>query len=406
LSERRARRVDDVRVLSFGAFIAGNTSASILADLGADVVKIEARARPEVLRNPAYNFGTAQIVEPSGVPNTVMLADLAHSTRGLSLEMNTDAGRALFKRLVAVADVVIENFGEHTMRNWGCSFDDLTAVNPRLVMVSLSGYGRTGPHANYLAYASNISNATGLTATWGYQHGTHSDYITAAHAALAVLAALEHVDQSGTGVRIDIAQTEALGAVMAPIYLDALNNGRDTPPAHNDVPGSLFTGVFASRGHDRWLAIELEDVDDWTSLCTVLDRGDLRIEHERDADGARGALSDAVAAWAAERSPHTAAHVLQRAGLAAAPVSDTEDIVRDPQLRTRGAFVELAQPDIGPLEYAESPYRMTKTPGRARRAGPRLGEHTDEVLREWLGVDDAELTALERADAIFRAPVT
>lgn len=405
MSDRRPRRVDDVRVLSFGTFIAGNTTASILADLGADVAKIEARARPDVLRNPAYNFGTAKIVEPSGVPNTVMQADLSRGTRGLSLEMHTEAGRALFRRLVGVADVVIENFGEHSMRNWDCSFDDLTAVNPRLVMVSLSGYGRTGPRAHYLAYASNISNATGLTATWGYQHGTHSDYITAVHAAVAVLAALEHVDETGAGVRIDVAQTEALAAAMAPVYLDALNNGRDTPPTHNDVPGSLFTGVFACRGHDRWLAVELEDLDDWTSLCALLERGDLRIERERDADGARGALRDAVAEWAAGLSPHTAAHVLQRAGLAAAPVCDSEDIVRDPQLRTRGAAVELVQPDIGPVEYYESPYRMTKTPGRARRAGPRLGQHTDEILREWLGIDDAELTALERDDAIFRAPV-
>jgi benzylsuccinate CoA-transferase BbsF subunit len=396
--------VDDLRVLSFGAFIAGNTTALILGDLGADVVKIEPRSRPEVLRNPAYNFGTAKVVEPSGVPNTVMLTDLARSARGVSLEMNTGAGRALFKRLVAVADIVVENFGEHTMRNWECSFDDLTTVNPRLVMVSLSAYGRTGPRADYLGYASNISNFTGLTSTWGYQHGTHSDYVTAVHAALAVLAALEQVDRTGSGVFIDIAQTEALAAVMAPVYLDALNNHRNTPPAQNDVPGSLFTGVFACRGHDTWLAIELEDVEDWTTLCTVLERDDLRIERVADADGVRNALANAMAEWAAARSPHTAAHLLQRAGLAAAPVCDTEDIVRDPQLRTRGAVVQLPQPDIGPVEYYESPYRMTKTPGHARRAGPRVGQHTDEVLREWLGVDDAELAALERDDAIFRAP--
>ena len=147
------RTIDQLRVLTFGSFIAGNTTGLLLAELGADVVKIEALARPEVLRNPAYGFGPKLVVEPSGVPNTVMYGGLSRSTRNLSLEMNTEEGHALFRRLVAVADVVVENFGAETMPHWDCSFDDLLAVNPRLVMVSLSGYGRTGPRRSYLAYA-------------------------------------------------------------------------------------------------------------------------------------------------------------------------------------------------------------------------------------------------------------
>jgi crotonobetainyl-CoA:carnitine CoA-transferase CaiB-like acyl-CoA transferase len=404
LSEPRTRRVDDLRVLTFGTFIAGNTPGLALAELGADVVKIEPLARPEVLRNPAYNFGPTKVLEPSGVPNTLMYAGLSRSTRGLSLEMNTEAGRELFKRLVAVSDVVIENFGAHTMRNWGCSFEELLAVNPRLVMVSLSGYGRTGPRAEYLAYATNISNFTGLTTLWNYQHGTHSDYITAAHAITAVLAAIVESDRTGTGVYIDVAQTEALGAVMAPVYLDPLNNGRDTLPTGNAVPGSLFSGVFQSLGHDRWLAIELEDLDDWTTLCTVLARPDLVIGELEEADACRGELEEALASWAAQLTPHTAAQVLQNAGLAASAVYDNEDVVRDPQLRARGAVTEIDQPDLGVVEYYQSPYRMTKTPGSVRRPGPRLGEHTETVLRECLGLADADLEALEAAGAIWQAP--
>ena len=231
-----------------------------------------------MLRNPAYEFGPKLVIEPSGVPNTVMYGGLSRSTRNISLEMNTEEGRALFRRLVAVADVVIENFGAETMPHWDCSFDDLLAVNPRLVMVSLSGYGRTGPRSSYLAYATNISNFSGLTSTWQYQHGTHSDYIAAIHATIGALAAIAQSDQTDSGVYIDVAQTEALAAVMAPIYLDPLNNGRDTPPTGNTVPGSLFTGAFACQGHDRWLAIELEDVSDWSTLCEAIERPDLAID--------------------------------------------------------------------------------------------------------------------------------
>jgi crotonobetainyl-CoA:carnitine CoA-transferase CaiB-like acyl-CoA transferase len=318
--------------------------------------------------------------------------------------MNTEEGRALFRRLAATADVVIENFGAQKMRDWGCSFEDLLAVNPRIVMVSLSGYGRTGPRGNYLAYATNISNFTGLTTTWNHQHGTHSDYVTAIHAAVALLAAVAHVDRTGAGVFVDVAQTEALGAVMAPILLDPLNNGRDTPPAGNVVPGSLFTGVFACQGHDRWLAIELEDLSDWSTLCELIEQPHLIARDGGEVDARRDELAAAIAEWARERSPHTAAQVLQNAGLAAGAVYDNEDSVRDPQLRTRGAAVELPQPDLGTIEYYQSPYRMTKTPGYARAAGARLGEHTAEVLREWIGLDDDELTALEHAHAVFRAP--
>lgn len=391
-------------MLTFGSFVAGNTTGLLLAELGADVVKIEPIARPEVLRSPAYGFGTTLINEPSGVPNTVMYADLSRSTRNLSLEMNTEVGRVLFKRLVAVADVVIENFGAQTMRNWGCAFEELSAVNPRLVMVSLSGYGRTGPRGAYLAYATNISNFSGLTSTWNFQHGTHSDYIAAIHAATAVLGAVAQVDRTGIGVFVDVAQTEALGAVMAPIYLEPLNNGRDTPPAGNVVPGSLFTGVFKSQGHDRWLAIELEDTADWATLCAVLERPDLVVQDDDGISARRGELADAISAWAAERSPHTATQVLQNVGLAASAVYDSEDIVRDPQLRARGAAVEIDQPDLGVIEHYQSPHRMTKTPGSVRRPGPRLGQHTATVLREWLDLDPREIDALEHSNAVFQAP--
>jgi crotonobetainyl-CoA:carnitine CoA-transferase CaiB-like acyl-CoA transferase len=393
-----------LRVLSFGSFIAGNTPGLVLGELGADVVKIEARERPQVLRYPAYRFGDVNAVEPSGIPNTHMYAGISRSTRGLSLDMEREPGRELFKRLVAVTDVVIENFGAHTMAEWGCTFAELSAINPKLVMVSLSGYGRTGPRAGYLAYATNIANFTGLTTMWGIQHGTHTDYIAAAHAATALLGAIAHVDRTGTGVYIDVAQIETLAAVMAPVYLEPLNNGRDVAPSGNAIPGSLFTGVFRSQGHDRWLAVELEDLDDWSALCQVLDRPDLVVTTIDDVDARCAALCDAISAWAAEWSPHTAAQLLQNVGLAAGAVSDNEDVVRDPQVRARGAAIEIDQPDLGVAEYYESPYRMTKTPGFARRPGPRVGQHTDEVLREWLSVDDRELDELKATNAAWQAP--
>jgi crotonobetainyl-CoA:carnitine CoA-transferase CaiB-like acyl-CoA transferase len=400
-----AKALSDVRVLTLGAFIAGHTAGMLLAELGADVVQIESRHHPEVLRQPAYGYGIPY-TEPSGIPVTVLHAGLARSTRGLALDMTTAPGRELFLRLVAVSDVVIENLSPSVMRNWGLGFEQLASASPQLVMLSLSGYGRTGPRAPFRAFASNIANFVGLTAAWGTTHGTHTDYVTAVHGALAVLAALEHSENAGEAVYLDVAQMEAAAALMAPLYLDLLANRRDGVPPVNAVPGSVLAGVYPALGHDRWLAVELEDLDDWNTLCRAVERPDLRVEHLEETEERRQELSDALAAWSLTLPPHAAAHHLQLVGIAAGAVQDSDDIARDPQLRSRGYMVEIDHPDIGVLEFAESPVRMSKTPGHVQRRAPRLGEHTGEVLREWLDVGDDEVTRLVEVGAAWDAPRT
>jgi crotonobetainyl-CoA:carnitine CoA-transferase CaiB-like acyl-CoA transferase len=397
-----AQALAGVRAISFGAFVAGNTSALLLAELGADVVKVEARARPEVLRTPAYAIGDTY-TEPSGVTNTVMHGALSRSVRGLSIDLANPEARPLFHRLAGTADVVIENFGGSTLARWGCSFEDLVADNPRLVMLSLSGYGQTGPRTGYLAYASNICGYVGLTSAWGYSHGTHSDYITAATAGLAAVAALRQVAQTGQPIHLDVAQIDAMVGVMAPLLVDPLVNGKETSVAANAVPGSWLSGVFACLGHDRWVAIEVEDGEDWSRLCQFLDRPDLDAVDARAADYRRPELEAAVAEWTARVTPHTATHLLQKAGVAAGTVQDSEDIWRDPQLRSRGFMVPLEQPDFGVVNYPRSVHRLSRTPGRIRRPAPRLGQHSNEILREWLGVTDDELAGLAASGAIFDA---
>jgi crotonobetainyl-CoA:carnitine CoA-transferase CaiB-like acyl-CoA transferase len=403
LSDAGALALRGVRVVSFGAFVAGNTAGLLLAELGADVVKIEARSRPEVLRTAAYAIGPSY-TEPSGVPNTVMYAALSRSTRGLSLDLENPAARPVFHRLVAEADVVIENFAGDTLGGWGCAFDDLVRDNPRLVMLSMSGFGRSGPRGGYRSYASNICGYLGLTAAWGYSHGTLSDYVTAATAALGVAAALGLARRTGVPVHLDVAQIDAMLGLMAPIYLDPLVNGHGDLPVANDVPGSWFAGVLRGLGHDAWVAIELEDADDWVALCRYLGRPDFVTTDPREAARHRPALEAELARWVAERTPHTAVQLLQREGLAVGAVQNGEDIWRDPQLRARGFMLPLEHPDIGPTVVPRPSHRMSRTPATVRRAGPRLGQHTDEVLREWLAIDDSELVALEAAGAAFRAP--
>jgi crotonobetainyl-CoA:carnitine CoA-transferase CaiB-like acyl-CoA transferase len=389
-------------VLSLGMFVAGNTAATLLADLGADVVKIEGRDRPDVLRTPAYAIGDSA-VEPSGVPVTVMHASLVRGLRNLSLDMGSSAGRALFRRLVSECEVVLENFGKPVLERWGCGFEDLLVHRPSLVMLSLTGYGRRGPRANYLAYGKTIAPYLGLSSTWGYAHGTLTDYLTGATGALAAVAAVIEARRSGTPAHLDVAQIDAVAPMLAALYASPLNVGHDDVPIPNRAPGSWLSGIVPSRGHDAWLAVDIEDGDDWNTLCTLLERPDLSTGDRRAADAAGPELFGALAAWASRCSAYTGMHHLQRAGLAAAVVQDEEDVWRDLQLQARRFAEVVDQPDLGPVTYTGSPQRWSATPGRAPVPPARLGQHSRDVLRGWLGLDTSELADLEAAGVVFSA---
>lgn len=391
-----------VRVLSFGAFVAGNVAGKLLAELGADVVKIEPRSRPEVLRTPAYAIGEP-VVEPSGVPNTVMYASLSRGMRSLSIDLACPEARPVFHRLVASADIVIENFGGPVLERWGCGFHDLLADNPRLVMLSLSGYGRTGPRAGYLAYASTICSYIGLSSAWGYTHGILTDYVTAATGALAAVVSLADARAEGAPTFIDLAQIDAMAPLLAGLYAEPLTSGRDRSYPPNRIPGSWLSGLFAGRGDDAWLAVDLEDGGDWNALCTYLDRPDLVTACRDDAERLEPQLREALGAWAARHSAHTGMHVLQKAGLAAAVVQHSEEIWRDPQLNVRAYGERVDQSDLGAITYPRSAQMWTTTPGVTRHPPSRLGQHTHQVLREWIGMPSEELDALTSSGAIFHA---
>lgn len=153
------------------------------------------------------------------------------------------------------------------MAKWGYAFDDLRKINPRLVMVSISGYGRTGPRASYLGYGTNIASYVGMKHTWGVNHGTHFDYTASAHAVGSVVATLSHVRRTGQGVHLDVAQVEYAAAVQAPLYLEAMVNGNDPGYIGNEIADSPFAGVFPSAGSDAWLALECEDLDKLAACC-------------------------------------------------------------------------------------------------------------------------------------------
>ncbi len=379
-----------IRVISFGTAVAGALSGTALAELGADVIKIESPSRPDNLRRLRAP-GEPVVHEPSGADTSPMFANFNRTTRSVALDMKDQANVGLFLRLAAAADVIVENYGPGVMRRWGVGYEQVAAVNPRIVLLSLTGFGHTpGPRSHYLAYGSTVCSFVGLTHAWNYSNGVHFDYISEAHGVLGVLAALAARDRSGLGAHVDLAEVETAASVMGPLMLDYVVNGHDSAFLGNRVPGALLSEVVRCRGDDRWVAVEATDSADWQALASLVGRHDLHAAALPPDDLARGELATAVAGWARNLTPQQAMRMLQRAGLAAGAVQDAEDLVRDPQHRARNFLVEMDHPDLGVAEYAAPPHRLTKTPPTVRGATPRLGDHTVEVLGEWLGMTPDE----------------
>lgn len=393
-----ARLLEGVRIVSFGTFIAGNVCALLLAELGADVIKIEWPGHPEPLR--AYDYpGRPRPTEPSGVRTTVVFSGLSRSVRSVGIDMQDPAGRRVLRELVSVAEVVIENLGPGTLEAWECGHPDLLAARPGLVMLSMSGYGRTGPLSGYRSYASNIGNFIGLTDSWA-PDGTYADFAAALQGANAVVAALNLAGSETAPVHIDLAQTEATACLLSSLYLTTASDGRSEAGVGERVPGSLLSCVLACSGADQWAAVEIQDSSDWTAACELMELADLCGSPGAEPD----ALERALAAWAQSQTPLQVAWRLQSVGVAAAPVQSNEDLWRDPQLRERGAFVELEHPDLGATEFPGPVGRLSRTPARVTRRGPRLGEHTREVLGEWLGWVSPRIDEEVRNGVIWEPP--
>jgi crotonobetainyl-CoA:carnitine CoA-transferase CaiB-like acyl-CoA transferase len=373
-----ARRLSELKVVSFGTAIAGNVTATTLAELGADVIKIESPGRPDPLRAGPISARLPRVFEPSGVETNVMFSSYSRSCRSVALDMKAPDDRETFMKLIAGADVLIDNFATGVMASWGITHESLAAHNPRLVMVTVSGYGRTGPRSEFMAYGSNINSYMGLTRVWA-PHGTQFDYTAVAHCLFAVFAALAARDGSGRGAIIDIAQVEAGAAMLAPLYLPALNSDHPAVPEPNTVPGSFLAAVFRCAGNDQWVAVELEDEADVKAAAELAG-----VTEITGPDGIQK-LTAALEAWARRYTAEQAMRELQAAGLAGAAVRGIRDEYRDAQLWARGGVVAIDHSILGPMLYPRPFQRMSKTPVHIRRPSAQLGEHTEQVLAQWLG---------------------
>ncbi|HEX2172691.1 MAG TPA: CoA transferase, partial [Dehalococcoidia bacterium] len=392
-----------VRVADFTWVGAGPMGTRVLADFGATVVKIEAVVGGDVLRGLGPYKDKVRTDNSSGIFSVFNRNKLS-----LRLDLKHPEGLAVAKRLIAWADVVPANFSAGTMDRFGLGYEVVRALNPRAVMVEMPGWGTFGPYRDYVSYAPTLQAASGVTYLTGYPDAAptgignaYSDHVGGMTMALACLLGLTHRRRTGRGQPIEIAQIESSIAQIAPAVLDCLANGHVWEALGNrpvELPHGP-AGVFRCAGDDRWVAIDIESDADWHAFCRAIARPDLLDHPDYATPGSRcshaAALTAEVEAWTAHREPWEAARQLQAAGLAAGPVCDAVDLVeRDPHLRDRGFWTTVDHPEMGPVLVDGSPIRLSRTPGGIRAPAPLLGQHTEQVLREFLSLTQEEVDAL------------
>ncbi len=385
-----------IRVLDFTWIHAGPSATRILSDQGAEVIKVESNNALSVVGGPAS--ATARGLGQRHNWNAGKLS--------ISLNMKTPQGIDIAKRLVAVSDVVAENFSGRVMPSWGLDYDSIRPINPGVIMLSMSGLGRTGPWQDRVSYGQTLQAWSGFTELTGFPDtdpsgpaSAYSDAVGGMAGAQAVLLALIHRSRTGRGQWLDVSQFESLSSLLETLVLDMSVNGSAAVSTRtgNRLPhgGGAPHGAYRCQGDDRWVAISVFTDEEWRAFVEALGNpqwaadprfasGDAR---ERNAD----ALDAGVETWTVERTAEEAMTLLQAAGIAAGVVQSGEDLSRDPQLKER-AFFRRVPDHQGEVRIIESaPYKLSRTPGAVTRGAPAFAADMTYVLRELLGMSDDEV---------------
>jgi benzylsuccinate CoA-transferase BbsF subunit len=397
--------LDGVRVVDFSWVGAGSFTTRLLAEHGADVIKIESSTHLDSLRiGPPFAGGV------KGVNRSGYFAERNAEKRSVTVDLKRPEGAELVRRLIESADIVANNFRPGVMDGLGFGYDEVAAINPGVIYLAMSMQGATGPESTYLGYGITIAAVSGLTALsaepgrYPVGTGTHfPDHIpNPGHAVVAVLAALRHRRRTGEGQQIELAQTETTIAGIGPQLMRWTAEGEETPPRGNRDPRWAPHGVFPTAGADRWIAIVARDDAEWQALAAELglDAAATPTAASRLADADR--IGADVAQATRDRDGVDLMHRLQSAGVPAGVVADARFLVdEDPQLAARGHWRRLDHPEMGRALYGTAPFRLSATPGVLERPAPLLGQHTRDVLHDLLGLDDARIDALE-ADGVLR----
>lgn len=416
----RPRALANIRVVDFSWVRAGPWATRWLGALGAEIIKIE---WPENERGRLPSTTTPQTLEVN-LNTSGNFADTNVNKKSLSLNVRTAKGLEIVKRLIAISDLVIENFSSRVLQNWGLGYQELCKIKPDIVYVSMSGYGHTGRHHHYTTFGPVAQAVSGLThlsglpdkppAGWGW---SYMDDTGGMYGAMCALTGLYHRNMTGRGQHIDLSQMVASVPLVGPALLDFTVNGRGAnragyPPgnrAHwpgtplvNNYRGPTVAPHNAYRTHpgqyNDWCVIVCHSDDEWQRLVEVMGAPSWaispkfataigRLQHQQELD-------EQIEAWSMTLGKYELTERCQAAGIRALPVQSAEDRVEhDPQLRHREMYLPIEHPALGTYKVQSAPFKLSETPASNHLSSPLIGQHTQEIVEGLLGYSHEELRA-------------
>ena len=413
--------LDGVRVLDLSRVWAGPHCTRILADLGAEVIHISGRrlvGRREVTRETAVILGTYPDNDPGERHwnRNVLNNDMGRNKLDITLELNTERGVELFKRLVEISDIVIENYSPRVMPNLGINYPVLKAINPTIIYCSMPGYGPEGPFQHFVSYGTTIDPHSGLASRMGYpgedphmSGNAYPDPASGMFATGAIMTALFSRYRTGKGQYISMAQAESGTALTGEASLGYQLSGEVPPRIGNGHVRKAPHGAYPCKGDDKWVAISVGTEAQWTNFQDAIgapgwaaDERYLtlegRLQHQTELDGH-------VTDWTRSMDAYDAMRLLQEVGIAAGVVVNADELMNDEHLNQRGFFWKFDHPEAGVQTHAGQPIRLSETPARHYRPAPTLGQHHPYVLGELLGLSDNEITDLEETGIIGYTPL-
>jgi crotonobetainyl-CoA:carnitine CoA-transferase CaiB-like acyl-CoA transferase len=406
-SAARSGPLTDVRIVDLTMWWAGPLTTAWFAQMGADVIKVESIQRPDgwrmVVPGPAP--------ERSHVYNGINL-----NKRGITLDLGQPEGRELLLRLVADADVLVENYSPRVLGNFGLTDEVLFERNARLLVLSMPAFGADGPWGDFVGFAPNIEQLSGLPNFVGYEGGPPAlggtalaDPVAGLGGTFTLLAALREREQTGRGKHIDLSQLEVVTSFLGAGILEARATGREASRHGSADPTAAPHGVYPCQGDDHWIAIACLDDDQFRRLAKSMGAPGLIANPTFATLSARlanrEALDAIVAAWTVGYDSIRLAQLLQSEGVPAGQVANPEQLLNDAHLQSRGFFVELDRAVVGRHAYPGLPFRFSATPGAIVAPAPTLGQHNVEVLEGVLGVTSEEMRALEDQRVIGERPL-
>ncbi len=400
----RKHALEGIRVVDFSWIVAGPTCTRILADFGAEVIRVEFEYSMDYIRG-AYASG--------GSPNASgMFNNLNRNKLGVTLNVLHPRGREMIHELISVSDIVVENFSATVLERWGLDYEVQRSIRPDIIYLSLSGFGHTGRDKDYVTWGPTAQALSGLTymsglpgeepAGWGF---SYMDHTAGYYGAMACMMALHHRNRTGEGQWIDLSQVESGMALTGTAILDRTVNGRPyrregNPPGNrSSYPRVAPHNAYRCEGEDRWCAITVFDDEQWVAFVQAIGAPDWTADPRFATNEGRCDNQDELDAhietWTKRRAPHQVMVELQAAGVIAGAVQSPRiKVDKDPQLKHRGFLPEIEHAELGKAKFEAEPMRLSRSPWELRRASPLFGEHTDYVFGEVLGLGSEEIAEL------------